>query len=491
MTLSYPQDPLKSEWPLFAIATFSFCALWLWQANASTGFLEADACTHYLIAKYAFAEPYRFADVWGRPFKTLLFSVPAVTLGRVGVRGVSLALALLTAFVAMLLARDAGVRRPAIAYLFTLAVPLLFLHSFSELTELPFTALLATAYYAWSHGRLRTCAFLAAMLPLARPEGFPLLALLAVLLVLRLRSADRSLVLAALALLPWALIAWSLFGWQTSGHDGNPLTWIPRHWPYSGDSVYTAHVSPAEKLFHLFKFTLSLPAVTGPFVFPAFLLGAAVAFSRRAFSLLAIPALILVGHSLLYFLGKMGSNGEMRYMLIAAPFWGTLAALGWDRATAWLARPWPESLRFACYAAILPLLVSMRGYNVLPVEFDDSWQTTRQVALFADRLSRQTNHPAIMSAHPGVYYFLGRSNMDATRSHEFTLANVQHPPPGTILLFDPVYAQFNADRARVVDGPDAIERAGWIPYPQSLVPRSFWTDKNREYDRWRAYLSPN
>jgi hypothetical protein len=481
MTLAPDEDPLRRDWPLVAVSALVFCALWFWQARASDGFLEADACTHYLIARFAFAEPYRFADVWGRPLKTLLNALPALAMGRIGVRGMSLALALGTAFVAMILARDLRMRRPGLAFLFTLSLPLVFLHSFSELTELPFAFALSLAYVAYTKRHWRTFAFLAGLLPLARPEGFPLLALAGVtFLVIAARGRAGTLPrnLTAIALFPLGLVLWSIAGWATSGHDGSVLSWIPRHWPYAGDSVYTQNLSLWTKVFHLFKFTLSLPAITGPALFPAFLIGLAVAAKRRHLSLLAIPAIVLVGHSLLYFLGKMASNGELRYMLVAAPFWAVLCALGWEAAATALARPMAESARFACYAAILPLLVSLRVYNVLPVSFDDSWLTTRQIALWADRYGHLAHRPAIMAAHPGIYYFLDRSNNDPVRSREFTVENVAHPPPGTILLYDPIYSRFNASRSRRVDGPEDIERAGWIPYPHPLP------------DGWRAYLSP-
>ena len=35
-----------------------------------------------------------------------------------------------------------------------------------------------------------------------------------------------------------------------------------------------------------------------------------------------LPLMILVVHSLLYRPGRMASNGEPRYMLVVAPFWG-------------------------------------------------------------------------------------------------------------------------------------------------------------------------
>jgi hypothetical protein len=60
-----------------------------------------------------------------------------------------LALALTCAAVAYLIAVGQRFRWPALAAIFTLAQPLVFLHSFSELTELPFAATIALAFLAY------------------------------------------------------------------------------------------------------------------------------------------------------------------------------------------------------------------------------------------------------------------------------------------------------------------------------------------------------
>ena len=51
------------------------------------------------------------------------------------------------------------------------AQPLVFLHSFSELTELPFAALLALAFWAYQRRRFALLAVLISLSPLTRPEG--------------------------------------------------------------------------------------------------------------------------------------------------------------------------------------------------------------------------------------------------------------------------------------------------------------------------------
>lgn len=489
-----------------ALATAFFTLLWLWQVNVSNGFLEADACTHYLISRFALDETFSFVDVWGRPVKTAVYAVPAYFGGRLGVQSVSLALAVTCAWFAYLIARNLGMKRPELAFLFTLAQPLLFLHSFSELTELPFAALLVIAFYCYTRKWWWTAALLAGLLPLARPEGFGFLAVAALAFLLQRRWAS-------LALLPLGLVAWSYIGWEAYGRDGpyalapslssalhSIATWLPRYWPYAGDSVYTENRSALDAVWRLFKFTATLPAVTSPAVFPALLVGIiALLFAGRRPGLsslraawathesrlplltLAVPMMILVGHSVLYFLGKMATNGELRYMLVVAPFWAIVCAAGWERIFTFIRRDLlgsAEAFRFAAYACLLPLAVNARFYTVLPIRFDSDWETTRFVAHWADAHGRATRRPALMSAHPGVFYFLDRSRNDPHFARDFVAKNLVTPPPGTLLLYDPMYARYNASRDRRIDGPEELLRAGWIEHPTMRI------------GGWRIFMSP-
>src|SRR5687767_4513026 len=52
------------RWFPVALAVVTFSALSLAAGLTSDGFLEADACTHYLYARFALEEPHYFANVW-------------------------------------------------------------------------------------------------------------------------------------------------------------------------------------------------------------------------------------------------------------------------------------------------------------------------------------------------------------------------------------------------------------------------------------------
>ena len=95
--------PPASLRPL-AIAMAIFAVLSAYAAVKSQGFLEADAVTHYLFARFALHEHHYLVNVWGRPRITGLYALPAAVGGVLGVRFLCLALALLCAGITYIVA---------------------------------------------------------------------------------------------------------------------------------------------------------------------------------------------------------------------------------------------------------------------------------------------------------------------------------------------------------------------------------------------------
>jgi Gpi18-like mannosyltransferase len=167
----------------FWLATAAFAACSIAAAVRSHGFLEADGGTHYILARHAFEYPPYLLDVWGRPVCTFVLAIGAELGGLVGAKLVSLCIAIGIAAVAQAIARGQQMRQPALAAIFTFGQPLLFLHSFSELTELPFALLLGLALLAYQRRQWGWMTALAAISPLARPEGFALLPIVLIALI--------------------------------------------------------------------------------------------------------------------------------------------------------------------------------------------------------------------------------------------------------------------------------------------------------------------
>jgi hypothetical protein len=484
----------------------AFAAMSLACAGLSRGFLEADACTHYLYARFALHEWHYLVNVWGRPLCTGMYAVPAALAGRHGVQFMSMLLALVCGWSAYRIAANQGYRWPALALIFTLGQPLVFLHSFSELTELPFAAVLGLAFWAYQRRRFLLMTLLVGILPMGRPEGFGFVMLAGVALVAHRRWYG-------LALLVAPLVLWDYAGWMLYGQSGPWWHWLAANWPYSSDSLY--------RRGYLLSFVAMLPMLVSPLVLPMTLLGFwqslgahdgigqehrsapwlrrlgdAVLHNHRARvqALIAIlPAGILVVHSLLYWQGKMASNGELRYLMVVAPLWGLLSAAGWEWV--WRRLDWRHPLAWAGAAVLIPPIVANACYRVIPLGMDIQMKQARAAAQWYLCSPIRSQYPRVMLCNPEVVYFMDISPSDPERARPWDLNTVRAAPPGTVMIWDAIYGQYNADARRSVHVSDILA-AGWVP-DSSLaaalehLPANHWErDAARANGPWLAFLSP-
>jgi hypothetical protein len=272
------------------------------------------------------------------------------------------------------------------------------------------------------------------------------------------------------------VVMWDYVGWLLYGHEGPWWNWLRANWPYEAKSLYT----PGP----IYHFLLLMPVVTSPFVFPATVFGAWVCLvtsstgvspvssgsghgrDARATSshprhceiiIAALPLLILIGHSVLYWLGKMASNGELRYLLVVAPMWGLLAARGWTRIFARFS--WRYPLRWAAAAALAPVALHA-FYPVLPLRQQPDWVEAERVAAWYRDEQSHGEYPYLAVAHPGVLYHLDLSPSDGSRVREWRRDVLDAVPAGTIVVWDPIYGVFNSDKSRSISA-DELVRAGW------------------------------
>jgi hypothetical protein len=193
----------------------------------------------------------------------------------------------------------------------------------------------------------------------------------------------------------------------------------------------------------------------------------------------ALPLLILIGHSLLYWRGKMASNGELRYLLIVAPMWALLAARGWARAFANFS--WRYSVRWAAAAALAPVVLHA-FYPVLPLRQQPDWVEAERIAAWYRDEQSHGEYPYLAVAHPGVLYHLDLSPSDGSRVREWRRDVLDEVPAGTIVVWDPIYGVFNSDKSRSISA-DELVRSGWM---EVQMPWSGATSAGK----WRVFESP-
>jgi hypothetical protein len=436
-------------WAAAALAILSLAG-----AVTSEGFVEADAATHFAYARYAIHSPKALVSVWARPLPTGLFAIGAAIDGRMGVRIAALACAIACGVLAWRIALLQHYRWPALAAILTFGQPLFYLHSFSEMTELPFAALAAGAFIAYRQRRWGLLAALGSLMPLGRPEGFGFWLLVALALVLHRKAAW-------VLVLPLTLVIWDYAGWVIDARQGPWWQWLNHHWPYSSGSDYAR--GP------LLHFVLELPMLVSPAVLPLTCLGIWRGLRNRILGedhearcqwlIAVIPLSVLVVHSLLHWLGKFSSNGELRYLLIAAPFWGLLSASGWDWVAARIDAKRP--MAWAALAVMAPGLLNWE-YPLMPLEMSPDWKSAERLVAWyrASPIARQ--YPRLLFAHPGLDYYLNTRADDPVRATPCTRVSVAADPPGYMLVWDNDFSTHNSNPEYDVTVEDALS-AGWRP----------------------------
>src|SRR6185437_1974812 len=113
--------------------------------------------------------------------------------------------------------------------------------------------------------------------------------------------------------------------------------------------------------------------------------------------------------SLLYWLGRMASNGEVRYMLVVAPFWALLGVKGWEWV--WERMRWRRPYAWAAVAALMPIGLQLY-YPVLPLHESHDGVRAEEAARWyrADHIS--IDYPRMLVSNPEVAYYMGVSNTD-------------------------------------------------------------------------------
>jgi len=511
-------DALRDRRTL-CIATLGFVLLAIIGAVGYRGFIEGDATNHYLIARFAVDRPSNFVNVWGRPLTTLLYALPAqigrhtddIRAGVLATRGLSILLALFIAFVTYRLARGQGLRSPALAVVFVFAQPIFYVHAFSEMTEIPFAAILAGAFWAYQSGRWFWVALLVGLLPLGRPEGFGFILLAAGALVWYRRWMW-------LPILVIPFLAWNYAGWaitKSPGEAGAPwYLWVKANWPYSASSAYGSGA--------IWDLPMRVPLVVGAVVFPLTCIGtylalkgiksknvaigddvrigdsvfmgndnaratqASVALRATAkrgkdasntrspsphlptppsllFWTAALPLLVLIGHTILWWRGWMGSNGGARYLVICTPLWALLTARGWEWARdRYQPRYWRT---FAVFASLAPLLITFTGISYPNIPLIGSDKADRVAGKIAewwrqDAQLRQ-KYPRILSSLPTMSYYLDLDLGRPEHSAEPGKSGIRKRTAGTMLIWDPNLGATNSDRNLGLT-PEEIRDAGWV-----------------------------
>jgi hypothetical protein len=310
------------------LLVFLLFAIMLVLAILSDGTPESgDSYQHYLISRYSFRHPWLLLDLWGKPVFTLL-SAPFAAAGFLGINIFNILCAVLTAWLAYLTARKMNIRYALLGVFFAVFAPVYFICTISGLTEPLFGLILMASLYLLISDRAVSAALLVSFLPFVRSEGFPILVLF--LIVLLVRKKWKAAPLLAAGTIIYSIIGYFFFG---------DIMWIINKHPYSGAADIYGYGDPLHFIRN-YSNILGKP-LCGLFLVGLISLAIRLARIRKKhpgpFFLeeIVIVTGTCVGyvlmHSLVLWKGfGMGSMGTIRVMAAIAPFAGLIALRGFE-----------------------------------------------------------------------------------------------------------------------------------------------------------------
>lgn len=350
---------------------------------------QQDGGTHFLFARDAWRNHVLFVDVWGRPLFTTLYALPALA-GYLPAKLFTVCVCALTAWHTWRWAEDEGMPRAELAIPFLLLQPSVMLLASDTMTEPLFALVFVLALRLHRSGRIRSGMCVAALLPLARPEGF-FICLLWGVWVLMDERFDRAWWrrAAALPILAGGVVAW----WIASVLITRDPAFILHNWPSNWAPTGAVYgVAPWLEYWHL-RYDIVSRALFVPFA-----VGLAMLLARRRLGTATSSVLLLfVVHSVLRHYGLFGSAGYPRYFVCVAPAFAVITLAGWNEiasllslATLRLPHAWRGSMRAAVTA--LAALVLFLATRTALYALDDR-DTTRDARAVADANAWLLAHP--------------------------------------------------------------------------------------------------
>lgn len=370
-----------------------------------------DSVIHYFLARFGFAYPQNFLNLWGRPFYTIA-TFPFAQLGIKGVMGLHIILALLTAWLAYLTMRLLQAKSTYLVPFFVIFIPVYLEAIFSAIPDTFFGFLLVFSVYLFFRKQYILSAVILSFLPFTRLEGMLLLPVTGVVFLL-VRQWKSILFLTTGSLL-FTFIGGLYF------HD---FLWIVHQFPYfTNHSVYSQFSGSIFRFIDAYPYVFGLPLsllfIAGIVLVLISLLSRSSTRSSKGalfsfFLLIILPALIYFGlHTYLYWQGKGGSIGLVRVMAAIAPLIGMTAFWAYQSLVErFIVQLW---LKIALHLVLLFMIIqaSFLVYK-FPVDQGIEEQLVCKATLWLEKtpyIDRKIFYTA-----PYVPYFLGMDPYDNKR----------------------------------------------------------------------------
>jgi Gpi18-like mannosyltransferase len=433
----------------------------------------ADNVTHYFISRYSFKYPHLFLEPWGKPVFTIMAS-PFCQFGFQGLKVFNVLLGCLSAFLAFLTARKIGIDRAWLAILFVIFTPMYFLMTLTGLTEIQFGFILVLSVYLFFDEKYIASAIIISFIPLSRSEGFALIPIFLVALLIKRKYI-------AIPFLISGLLFFSILGYFFVWKD---FFWIFTHSPYPLHHPLYKEKGP------LLHFINSSPEIFGMPLLILFLAGLVIygyLFFRSGKEqrvkvfleiwMLVIPVLLFFAvHSILYWKALFASIGLIRVITGVLP----LAAIVSLKAYGYLEKRFIKIVIFRkVFLFMVIVLIILFNFHIhrFPVPLSPGEEALKK-AINWTKQSPLINHK-ILFTDPSVPFLLGLDPRDHKKCEQiFTAPWLTRYPHNTVFIWD---SYFSIHECFVpLDSIEKTHEYRLVNYFRPKLPREFWYDPDYE-----------
>ncbi len=395
-----------------------------------------DTYNHYLISRHSWQNHELFLDYWGKPIYNILAS-PFAQFGINGMVVMNIICLVLSALFSFKIAQELKFKHAYLVYIFTLLSPVFLDNTISSLTE-PLCALLVilTIYFLVKE-KYNAGAVVAGLLPFARSEGFIILFVVFVYLLIQHRKIK------AFLLLGLGSLIFNTLGWIIT----DQMFWIFTENPYINFELSGRNVCGNGSPFHYL--------IAGHYTFgkiASFLLAFGIGlFSINFIRKIKTPNLkmgLVVASFLLYFLahafiwwkGMMGSCGYVRVMTVIAPLASIIIVYFLSSFYALLAKHFGRSGEYASFifSFILIFNAIYVPYRYYAYKYPLTISAEQEQYVILNDWYQQQNFEdrTKVFLYPYFSIIADISPYDQTQHLDFWKSSLQWTKKGDILIWD-------------------------------------------------------